>query len=119
MHSGCQCFTSNFSEAGSALFCVTSLSATSIRSYDREEKFEVYRSIPSFQKYLLVDQNRVHVEQFSKLSKKQWSLCEYDEEDEAIVFSTFSFQISLADFYSKVKFETAESTPHLIDKSSL
>jgi Uma2 family endonuclease len=81
----------------------------STKSYDKEDKFEAYRTIPTFQEYLLIDQNRIHVEQFSKTGKKRWTLCEYDEEDQAIAFSSVSFEISLQDLYNKVKFEIVES----------
>ncbi|BAZ28338.1 hypothetical protein NIES4074_07690 [Cylindrospermum sp. NIES-4074] len=81
----------------------------STKSYDKEDKFEAYRTIPTFQEYLLIDQNRIHVEQFSKTGKKRWTLCEYDEEDQAIAFSSVPFEIYLQDLYNKVKFEIVES----------
>lgn len=81
----------------------------STKGYDRENKFEVYRTIPKFQEYLLIDQTRIYVEQFSKTGKKQWSLREYDEEDQAIALNTIPFEISLQDLYNKVKFELVES----------
>ncbi|QIR38315.1 Uma2 family endonuclease [Tolypothrix sp. PCC 7910] len=81
----------------------------STKAYDREAKFQAYRTIPSFQEYLLIDQTRIHVEQFSKTGKKQWTLREYDEEDEAIALVTVPFTISLSDLYNKVNFELVES----------
>ncbi|MDB9374571.1 Uma2 family endonuclease [Nodularia sphaerocarpa] len=81
----------------------------STKGYDRENKFEAYRTISTFQEYLLIDQTRIHVEQFSKTGKKQWSLREYDEEDQAIALNTIPFEIFLQDLYSKVKFELVES----------
>lgn len=76
------------------------------KSYDRESKFDAYRTIPGFQEYLLIDQTRIHVEQFSKTGMKQWSFCEYDESDEVIAFTKAPLQISLADLYNKVQLET-------------
>jgi Uma2 family endonuclease len=76
------------------------------KNYDRESKFEAYRTIPSFQEYLLIDQTRIYVEQFSKTGTKQWSFFEYDESDEAIAFAKVSFQIALADLYNKVQLNT-------------
>ena len=81
----------------------------STKGYDREGKFEAYRTLATLQEYLLIDQNRIHVEQFSKTGKKRWTLCEYDEEDEAIALSSVSFEISLMDLYNKVKFEVINS----------
>ena len=81
----------------------------STKSYDREDKFAAYRTIPTFQEYLLIDQNRIHVEQFFKTGKKRWTLCEYDEEDENISLETVSFEISLQNLYNKVKFPHIKS----------
>lgn len=81
----------------------------STTGYDKEDKFAAYRTIPSFQEYLLVDQTQMRVEKYFKTGKKQWSLREYDEEDETISLSSVAFEISLLDLYSKVKFEVVES----------
>jgi Uma2 family endonuclease len=81
----------------------------STKGYDREDKFAAYRKIPSFQEYLLIDQTRIHVEQFSKTGKKRWNLYEYDEEDENISLVTVPFKISLQNLYNKVKFGVVES----------
>ncbi|NEQ19387.1 MAG: Uma2 family endonuclease [Microcoleus sp. SIO2G3] len=76
----------------------------STAGYDREGKFQAYRTIPSFGEYVLIDQTRIYIEQYSKTAKKRWSLCEYDEEDENITLISIPFQFSLANVYNKVKF---------------
>ncbi|MBD2144300.1 Uma2 family endonuclease [Sphaerospermopsis sp. FACHB-1194] len=81
----------------------------STKGYDREDKFAAYRTIPNFQEYLLIDQTRIHVEQFSKTGKKRWNLFEYDEEDENISLVTVPLEISLQNLYNKVKFGVVES----------
>lgn len=87
----------------------------STHGYDRQDKFEAYRTISTFQEYLLIDQTRIRAEQFSKIVKKQWTLREYDEEDEAIssmgyayALVTIPLEISLQNFYNKVNFELVE-----------
>lgn len=91
----------------------------STKGYDRKDKFQTYRTISTFQEYLLIDQTRIHVEQFSKIGKKQWTLREYDEEDEAIALTTVPFEISLQDLYNKVKFELVESEGESADVERL
>ncbi|MEH1873380.1 Uma2 family endonuclease [Nostoc sp.] len=81
----------------------------STKNYDSEDKFQAYRTISTFQEYLLIDQTRIHIDQFSKTGKKQWTLREYDDEDEAIALVTVPFEISLQDLYNKVNFEPVES----------
>ena len=39
----------------------------STENYDRGKKFEYYRSLPTFQEYLLIDQERVYVEHYQRL----------------------------------------------------
>jgi len=78
----------------------------STQSYDRpSDKFDYYRSISTFKEYLLIDQNRLKVQQFSKKSTKEWMFREYDTEDKNIILASLELQISLEDIYSKVKLE--------------
>ena len=77
----------------------------STQGYDRQAKFEDYRTIPSFQEYLLIDQTRIYVEQYAKTGEKRWELRVYNTEDETISLSSVALQISLKDLYNKVDFE--------------
>jgi len=78
----------------------------STQGYDREEN-RAYRTIASFQEYLLVDQNSIHIDHFSQTGKKRWELREYDQKDEELALTTVPFEVSLFDLYNKVKFEPA------------
>jgi Uma2 family endonuclease len=80
------------------------------QNYGQESKFDAYRTIPSFQEYLLIDQTQIHVKQFSKTGLKQWAFSEYDASDTAIALTKVPFQISLADLYNKVQLNT-ETNP--------
>jgi len=71
----------------------------STTNYDRSEKFQYYRSIPEFQEYLLIEQDRIYVEHFYRLDAKKWSLTEYTELENVISFGSVDCEISLADIY--------------------
>ncbi len=71
----------------------------STKSYDRDEKFAAYRTIPTFQEYLLIDQYTPHVEQYSKTEAQRWLFSEYNALDSCIVLSSVPFEITLADLY--------------------
>jgi Uma2 family endonuclease len=81
----------------------------STQNYDKGDKFTAYRSIPTFQEYILVDQYSIHVEHYVKTEQRKWIFQEYDEVDNALVFASLPFKILLTDLYDKVKFESAES----------
>lgn len=76
----------------------------STQGYDRRKKFQAYRTIPSFQEYVLVSQTQVYLEQYSKVGKKQWSLQEYDAEDEIIKLNCLDLDVSFEDIFNKVDF---------------
>lgn len=77
----------------------------STKAYDKDEKFRAYRTIPSFQEYVLIDQVSLHVEQYYKTQPRQWIFSELDGEEAVLSLNTLPFEITLADLYDKVEFE--------------
>jgi Uma2 family endonuclease len=84
------------------IFIIEVLS-NSTNKYDRQGKFNSYRTIPTFREYLLVEQDQIGVEHYSKTDNKQWSFREYDAEDKAIVLNSIDFTLTLDDLYHKVQ----------------
>ena len=76
------------------------------KSNDKDEKFTAYRTIESFQEYLLIDQYTIHVEQYSKTDNNKWIFSEYDEENATISLTSVKFEITVADIYDNVEFES-------------
>jgi len=76
----------------------------STQNYDRSEKFAAYRTLPTFQEYLLVDQHRVHVEHHVKTAVNQWLFSEYDDPSVILSFKAFEVQIQIADLYENIDF---------------
>lgn len=74
----------------------------------RYSMFQAYCTIPSFEEYLLIEQDEINVLHYSKIDDKHWSIQEYDHEDERISLVTVPFEITLQDLYNKVKFDTNE-----------
>lgn len=85
----------------------------STKAYERGEKFRFYRTIPTLQEYILIDPTQMYIEQYSKQENKRWSYCVYEEEDTALVFSSFQVEVPLADIYEKVDFEAEEQEEEL------
>ena len=74
------------------------------RAYDRDDKFAAYRSIPSFQEYLLIDQYRLQVEQYSKTDANKWIFSEYGVIGDRLMLTSVSVEILLADLYENIEF---------------
>ena len=83
---------------------VAEVLSKSTKSYDRDEKFSAYRTIPTFQEYLLIDQYTPHVEQYCKTDAHKWIFTEYNDMESSISLSSIPFEIRLADFYENVEF---------------
>ena len=81
----------------------------STKGYDRDEKFAAYRTIASFQEYILIDQYTIHVEQYVKTDNRKWMFLEYEDINDTLNLTSVSCQISLADIYDKVDFTSTES----------
>lgn len=80
----------------------------STEDYDRLGKFALYRTIPSFQEYVLVNQTRIQVEHYTKQAAKRWLLEDLDIEDAQVRFASIPFAISLEELYGRVQFAEVE-----------
>jgi Uma2 family endonuclease len=79
---------------------VVEVLSPSSEAYDRGKKFELYRSLKSLREYLLVHQDRRHVEHYSKLDDGSWLLREYSGRDGSILVPRLNATIPLADLYA-------------------
>ncbi len=73
----------------------------STEAKDRGEKAEEYRGLPSLQEYLLIAQDRYHVEHYVRQPDQRWLLTEYHELHETIQLPSINAQLRLADIYDK------------------
>lgn len=76
----------------------------STRRYDRTEKFSDYRKIPSFKEYILVAQDKAHIERYLRREDGVWELTEVEGFDSKLSLNSISMTLSLADVYEQVKF---------------
>jgi Uma2 family endonuclease len=82
--------------------------SNSTKNYDKDEKFKYYRSIPSFQEYILVDQYSFAVEQYVKQREGQWIFQEYEGENSILKLDSVNFEITFNDIYARVDFDLNE-----------
>ncbi|MDB9528364.1 Uma2 family endonuclease [Oscillatoria sp. CS-180] len=80
----------------------------STQNYDQGDKFMYYRSLESMREYILIDQTCHHVIQHTKTETGQWLLKDYWSTDEQLVMNAIPFNMSLADLYEGVEFNSSE-----------
>jgi len=76
----------------------------STKDYDRGSKFTAYRSIESLQDYVLIDQESVHIEYFSKESDETWRLREYFSLEDVLTLESVQCTLPLQKIYKRVSF---------------
>jgi Uma2 family endonuclease len=82
----------------------------STKNYDRGEKFEQYRKMASFVEYLLIAQDRTHVEHYVRQPDGTWLLSESDDPASAIELASVRCRLAVTEIYAKVD-EIGEEPP--------
>jgi Uma2 family endonuclease len=76
----------------------------STTNYDRSQKFLFYRSIPTLQEYIIVDQYASSLQHYRKISARKWEFEEFNQPTDEVQFKDIPCIITMADIYEKVAF---------------
>ena len=74
----------------------------STEAYDRGEKFEQYRKLPSLAEYLLISQAKPLIEHFLRQPDGKWLLSEYSAPSDVVELPSTGCRLALADVYEQV-----------------
>lgn len=69
---------------------------------DRGLKFEFYRTIDTLQNYILVDQERIHIENYYRLPDGRWVLTELKTLESTLTIASINCEIPINRIYHKV-----------------
>lgn len=73
--------------------------SSATKTYDRGDKFNLYRAIPSLREYILVEPETVGIEVFYINADGHWELKEYKQIDETININTIKVSLPLLVIY--------------------
>jgi Uma2 family endonuclease len=74
----------------------------STAGYDSLEKFALYRGLTSFEEYLLIAQDKPHIDVFRKLPDNRWILAGYDGLESIARVESLEVDLPLAEIYFEV-----------------
>ena len=74
----------------------------SSKDYDRGAKFEYYRSIPSFQEYMIIYQTTPKVQTWYKEEENLWRIGNAEGLDAVVNLHSIGITIALKDIYKKI-----------------
>jgi Uma2 family endonuclease len=83
---------------------VAEVISDSSEKYDKITKNEYYRSIPSLNYYLIIDQSRVHVQLYT-LQDRGWLLQEFTQREQLIPLDVIDVTLSVDELYLDVEFD--------------
>ncbi len=72
------------------------------KRFDRNAKFALYKSIPSFMEYLLVVQNQPCITQFVKQKDGSWRPSETTQLENSIYLPSIGLALQLSDVYQRI-----------------
>ena len=75
----------------------------STESYDRGDKFYMYRQIPTLKEYILIDQYKAQVEVFSR-QKQLWNIKRINGIDEILEIPSIGISILMKNIYEDIIF---------------
>lgn len=83
---------------------IVEIFSESTKAYDRGQKFELYREIPTLQDYILIDQNRIYVEHWHKIALNEWNMKTYRFLEQKLELKSIDITIILREIYDRVEF---------------
>lgn len=78
------------------------VASDSTREYDAGEKFALYKAIPTLREYLLIEPDRVRVEQWQLKRGGRWTAKSYAELHATVKLSSVPVPLVLTDVYREV-----------------
>lgn len=81
---------------------IIEVSSPGTKSYDRSEKFQLYKDIPTLKEYILIDSESIHVEAFRINTKKLWEKTAYTTSYQTLAIPIVNMAIPLYDVYEGI-----------------
>jgi Uma2 family endonuclease len=75
----------------------------STQSYDRGDKFNLYRAIPSLKEYIMISSETIGLEHYIKQENNTWLLKEYSQLSDSLLIQSIDFSILLSELYAGVE----------------
>ncbi len=83
--------------------------STATSFHDKTEKLEAYLAMSSIREYLLVKEDEMRVEHYTKQNAKQWIYRIYNDKDEVVTIDALNCKVSMTEIYAQIKFGQLEA----------
>jgi Uma2 family endonuclease len=83
---------------------IVEVPSPSTEAYDRGDKFDHYRCLPSLQEYLLISQDRCRIERFLRQPDGTWVLSTVRDLKATMRLPSIDCDLRLAEVYDRIEF---------------
>ena len=83
---------------------IVEVASKSTRNFDREEKFEAYKTLPSFKEYILIEQTKPQIESRLITDSNRWETEIVNDLSKTITLRSLGIEILLSDIYENIEF---------------
>jgi|SRR5216684_1501575 len=84
-------------------FAIFEVLSPTTGKYDRGVKFQHYRTIESLKEYILVDQDQVRIEQYTRQDGNIWTLRDHQGMEEELTMDSIGVSLQLRRIYDRVE----------------
>ncbi len=81
----------------------------STEAWDRGEKFFHYRALPSIKDYLVVAQDRMRIEHYTRRAGGGWTLHDATAPEERIRVESIGCELTVSEIFQRVQFSSADA----------
>jgi Uma2 family endonuclease len=81
---------------------IVEIGSKNARKSYKSSKFMLYQNLPSFQEYVLIEPNKVHVESWFKTADDTWNKWTVNDLQKNITLRALNVEIALADIYEHI-----------------
>ncbi|MGA7982624.1 MAG: Uma2 family endonuclease [Chromatiaceae bacterium] len=85
---------------------VAEVLSPSTEGYDRGGKFALYRGLPGLRQYLLIAQDRLAMDLFTRQADDRWVLDAYADIDASIPLESIGCTLGLREVYDRLEFDS-------------
>lgn len=71
--------------------------------YDKGEKADFYRALPSLQDLVFVSQKTYHVQHYNRRSSNDWFMMQYHQLEDILILNSIGCQLTLAEIYRRLQ----------------
>ena len=82
---------------------IVEILSKSTQSYDRGDKFMLYRSIPTLKEYILINSMSIQIEHYTRQQNEDWVLKECSSLSDAFYIQSITYNFPLAELYAGVE----------------